>query len=179
MTREIIINNKATANANGVHSNGHCKPVVRLYPFKVYTSALDAVKDPENNISYCALTTICRNEHVYKRNAKGNNFCYLENLNSKLDCMQEKYGNVDELLNKAKAYDAIMAEREEAEKERKRKEAERQAKIDKKNKLKERIERRERIYERELAKIQYMKENIVATKMELHELEKELEEADE
>ena len=174
MTREITIKDKAIANAQGIHTNGNCKPVICLDTGKIYTSCTDAAIE-----TGYALLSISRNCRKKQKSVNGMHFCFLSEFDNNINAIADKLSSLPELIRKAKEYDAIVAEREEADKERKRKEAERQAKIDKRNKLKERIERRERIYERELAKIQYMKENIVATKMELHELEKELEEADE
>lgn len=178
MAREITINNKATVKANGKLDSNHCKRVVRLYPFTVYTSVADAAA------SICTLpNTMSRYLHDEKaKYLKGVQFCFLSELDQHLDALAassqfaENKNNADaEDARKWREYQAEQEAIRKAEEDRIRAEQERIAAIERarqereerKAKLKARAERRRRIIERIEAELQRAKERLNDTLVEL------------
>ena len=105
---EVIINNKSTINAEGVHTSKGCKQVICLTDRKVFTSVLDAAaayKADAGDVSKC-----CNGK---KHTAKGKKFCFLKDISLHLD---ELFAEDRELAEKAAAYDEITA-RERAARE--------------------------------------------------------------
>lgn len=104
----IKINKTANINAIGHHTNGNCKPTVRLAPFAIYASATDAAE--RNNVTAGAISLVCNKKSKY---CKGKRYCYLEDLMEHLDEINDE---LNAQYTKAEAYDAIVA-RQRAEKE--------------------------------------------------------------
>ena len=82
MTREIVINNKATVNANGKLNSGNCKPVICLDTGEVYTSVTDAAE--KNGTRLCNMSQVVCGKI---KTTGGKRFCLLSELNEHLDEM--------------------------------------------------------------------------------------------
>ena len=98
----IILNEKATINAEGNHQNKSCKAVICLDDRKVYTSVLDAAK--EYGVGSDGISRCCNGKIKY---TKGLRFCFLKDVGAHLDAILSDYSAIAE---KAAKYDAIMAE---------------------------------------------------------------------
>lgn len=109
MTNEIIINERATATAEGIKRNKNSKPVMCLETGEIFTSATDAGIKYE--VSVYAISANCLGK---TKTCKGKHFIYLskmpEHTNDVSTCIQT-------LAYKAKLYDEMMAEKEAKERE--------------------------------------------------------------
>ena len=121
----INLNHGATITAEGRKCNKMCKPVLCIENGKVYSSMYDA--EVALGIPHGYLSNIIANKGGYykKRNL---HFVLLSERDDGLDAMtthlQKLSENYDELVAKAKAYDALMeAEAKAREEEEKRQKA--------------------------------------------------------
>lgn len=105
---EVIINKQATINAEGTHNTKGNKSVVCLTTREVFVSGLDA--SLKCNVSRSEISRCCRGQ---KTTVKGMRFCFLNDITTHLN---EILVIDPELIKKAAAYDAIVAEREAEEK---------------------------------------------------------------
>lgn len=154
----------ANVSAEGEHDNGNSKVTVRIGQYgdiKFYPSVSDAAN--KNNMFPQNMSRLLING---KPTRKGIIFCYATQLNSYLDIIAERSETQTELISKAAAYDAILAEQEakakaeeDARKAKEKAEADRQKAIEKAT---ERLERRKEIYARKKSELdeayQYVKE---------------------
>lgn len=163
--KNITIKQAATINAKGKLNSRKCKPVICIDTGEVYTSATDAAQD--NGTTIYGISTVCLGK---AKTANGKRFCYvqdfpehLSDITSRISAMNKGYA---EMMEKAKAYDAILAEQEakakaeeDARKAKEKAEADRQKAIEK---AKEKLERRKEIYARKKSELdeahQYVKE---------------------
>ena len=141
--KEIIINNKATVKANGELNSKHCKPVVRLHPFKVYTSVTDAAAD---------IGVASHNMSAYLNNKKGKTikgykFCFLSEIEQHYDILAENSQSLasENAANKEKArlWDKYQAEQNrlaQARQEHEERVAKANEKVVRRNRIVERIE---------------------------------------
>ena len=166
MTREIIINNKATVNANGKLNSRNCKPVICLDTGEVYTSVTDAAE--KNGTRLCNMSQVVCGKI---KTTGGKRFCLLSELSEHLDemssNMQALYATHAENAEKARQWDEYQAERERIEKERR----EHAAKV---TKLSDKLARRNRIVEQleaELARAIERRDEVAAALRELNEEE--------
>ncbi len=152
--KNITIKQAATINAKGKLNSRKCKPVICIDTGEVYTSATDAAQD--NGTTIYGISTVCLGK---AKTANGKRFCYVQDfpehisdITSRISAMNKGYA---EMMEKAKAYDAMIAEQKEKEKE-----AEAHEKII--TKAKEKLERRKEIYARKKSELdeayQYVKE---------------------
>jgi hypothetical protein len=105
----ITIKNRAIINAEGTHSNGHCKEVFCKTTGKFYTSLSDAAHSVKGSVG----TMSCAMKHrhgVYK----GMKWCYVSDIEAHLDDIAT---DIRENLEKVMAYNALMAKKEEIKKE--------------------------------------------------------------
>lgn len=105
----ITIKNRAIINAEGTHSNGHCKEVFCKTTGKFYTSLSDAAHSVKGSVG----TMSCAMKHkngVYK----GMKWCYVADIEAHLDDIAT---DIRENLEKVMAYDALMAKREAIKRE--------------------------------------------------------------
>jgi predicted metal-dependent hydrolase len=121
----LNLNNGATVSAEGNKKNKHCKPVLCIERGKVYTSIYDAATDNSINPQYLSKLLINNDGYLKRKNL---HFKYLTDRDDGLDAMtthlQKLSENYDELVAKAKAYDALMeAEAKAREEEEKRQKA--------------------------------------------------------
>ena len=114
---KIRIHNEATVNATGRRANRNSKAVVRISPFKIYASELDAAADIGVHFSAISATV-----HGKCKTCKGYRFCLLSDLMSHLDEVSEGIQSMEE---SAKKWDELTAKQE----------AERKAREDMQNKL--------------------------------------------
>ena len=109
----LNLNNGATIAAEGKKSNRKCKPILCIERGKVYTSLYDAATDNGLHPQYLSKLLV-HNDGYFKR--KNLHFKYLTDRDDGLDAMtthlQKLSENYDELLAKANAWDALMAEQE-------------------------------------------------------------------
>lgn len=101
----ITIKNRAIINAEGTHSNGHCKEVFCKTTGKFYTSLSDAAHSVKGSVG----TMSCAMKHrhgVYK----GMKWCYVSDIEAHLDDIAT---DIRANLEKTIAYDALMARKEE------------------------------------------------------------------
>ena len=163
----LHLNNGATISAEGKKSNRKCKPILCIERGKVYTSIYDAATDNGVNPQYLSKLLINNDGYLKRKNL---HFKYLTDRDDGLDAMtshmQKLSENYEELIAKAKAWDALMAE----------KEAERKAEEKRQNAIahtKERIEKHEAKADELLAKHQKEIELVASLKEELAQLEAE------
>ena len=105
----ITIKNRAIINAEGTHSNGHCKEVFCKTTGKFYTSLSDAAHSVNGSVG----TMSCAMKHkngVYK----GMKWCYVADIEAHLDDIAT---DIRANIEKVFAYDALMAKKEEIKKE--------------------------------------------------------------
>ena len=112
---------KAEVTAQGTHTHGNCKPVIKIDKFgrmTTYASVADAAK--ANNMYTPDVSRVIHNEKTYK----GNKFCFVEELHSNLDYIasctayiDEREAKIAELEAKAKAYDAFLAAKQRHDEE--------------------------------------------------------------
>ena len=121
--KTIIINEKATIEANGTHGVKSHKPVICIDTGDVYASVTDAAEAIGTTISNMSGHLCGKSKSV-----KGKHFCYLAKANESLDSIVTRLRETSEMEAKAKMWDAMMAEQEAARKaEQKRIEEERKA----------------------------------------------------
>lgn len=105
----ITIKNRAIINAEGTHSNGHCKEVFCKTTGKFYTSLSDAAHSVNGSVG----TMSCAMKHkngVYK----GKKWCYVSDIEAHLDDIATDIrANIEKVL----AYDALMTKKEEIKRE--------------------------------------------------------------
>lgn len=133
----IKMNRIANITAIGHHGHKNSKPVVRLAPFAIYASALDAGE--ANNVTVSAISLVCNGK---SKSCKGQCFCWLSDLFEHLDEINE---HINAQNAKAEAYDALIA-KQKAEKEAKERAIKHKAKCDK---LEEAIAKKIRQLEKE------------------------------
>ena len=100
----ITIKNRAIINAEGTHSNGHCKEVFCKTTGKFYTSLSDAAKSVNGSVG----TMSCALKHrdgVYK----GMKWCYVSDIETHLNDIAT---DIRENLEKVMAYNELMAKKE-------------------------------------------------------------------
>lgn len=111
MKKTITINEKATINANGKLHGRRCKPVICIDTGEVYSSCTDAAKANDMSIDMVSMCCLGKIKH-----AKGKHFCFVSKANENLDALTAR---IRELESKAAKWDALEAEREEAERKEK------------------------------------------------------------
>ena len=168
--KNIPIKQAATINAKGKLNSRKCKPVICIDTGEVYTSATDAAQD--NGTTIYGISTVCLGK---AKTANGKRFCYvqdfpehLSDITSRISAMNKGYA---EMMEKAKAYDAILAEQEakakaeeDARKAKEKAEADRQKAIEKAT---ERLERRRALYERKHRELDEIYQNMLDAEREL------------
>lgn len=106
--QNIIINEKATIEGTGIHTNGNCKPVICLETFEAFTSVTDAAEKAGVHISVLSNNLVGKYKSV-----KGKHYCYLADLPQHLNFVA---ANIQVNAEKAKAYDEIQKAEKEEEK---------------------------------------------------------------
>lgn len=178
--KTIIINEKATIKANGNLYSGHCKPIICIETGDVYTSVTDAAEafgTCVSNMCACLTGKTCT--------VRGKHFCYVSKANESLDAIVARLRETSKMEEKAKMWDAMIAEQEAARKaeekrlEEARKEEERRIEEARKAEEKRiadlaraaaRKQRQQELYERAVAKANEMLEAIAETDMEIANL---------
>ena len=162
--KNIIINNESTIKADGIHTNGSCKPVICIDTGEVFTSATDAAE--KIGVHFSTMSATCLGKI---KTCKGKRYCYLANVSENLDALTARIKHLNELEAKAKAWDDLKAKEEaarKAEEERIKAEQER----------KEKIAKHEAKLERRKAIILRLKEELARAEERAMETERELEE---
>lgn len=171
--KNLTIKEKATIEANGKLNSRRCKPVICIDTGEVYTSATDAAEANETTI--WSISTACLGKN---KTAKGKRYCYvqdfpehLSDITSRISAMNKGYA---EMMEKAKAYDAMIAEQEakakaeeDARKAKEKAEADRQKAIEKAT---ERLERRRTLYERKHHELDEIYQSMLDAERELETL---------
>lgn len=136
--KKITIKDAATIEAKGTLNSRKCKPVICIDTGEVYTSATDAAN--ANGTTVYGVSTVCLGK---VKTANGKRFCYVQDfpehladITARISSMNKGYA---EMVAKAAAYDAILAEQKANE----RAEEKRQKAITKAN---EKLARRREIY---------------------------------
>lgn len=151
----------AKVSTKGEHDNGNSKTTVRIGQYgdiKFYPSVADAAN--ENNMFPQYMSRLLING---KPTRKGIIFCYATQLNSYLDIIAERSETRTELISKAAAYDAMIAEQKAKEKE-----AEAREKAI--TKAKEKLERRKAIYARKGTELDEAYQHVKEAERELETL---------
>lgn len=124
----ITIQEKATVNANGVHTQKTAKPVICLTTGELFASCTDAAI--ANNVDISSMSFCCTGR---QKTSNGKKFCYIADLPSHLDELATS-------LQKLQKYNGLIAEQEEKERKAKEKEEERQKAIIKLQEKKEKAQ---------------------------------------
>ena len=156
--KNIIINNESTIKADGIHTNGNCKPVICIYTGEVFTSAMDAAE--KIGVHFATMSATCLGK---VKTCKGKHYCYLANVSENLDALTARIKYLNELEAKAKAWDDLKAKEEAARKA----EQERKEKIEK---TEAKLARHKAIIERLKAELARAEERATETERELEEL---------
>lgn len=104
MTNEIIINEKATANAEGIKRNKNSKPVMCIETGEIFTSATDAAIAFGVTIHAISVNCLGKSKHC-----QGKHFIYLSKMPEHIDDVSIY---IQTIVHKAKLYDEMMAEKE-------------------------------------------------------------------
>ena len=156
--KNIIINNESTIKADGIHTNGNCKPVICIDTGEVFTSAMDAAE--KIGVHFATMSATCLGK---VKTCKGKHYCYLANVSENLDALTARIKYLNELEAKAKAWDDLKAKEEAARKA----EQERKEKIEK---TEAKLARHKAIIERLKAELAIAEERATETERELEEL---------
>lgn len=156
--KNIIINNESTIKADGIHTNGNCKPVICIDTGEVFTSAMDAAE--KIGVHFATMSATCLGK---VKTCKGKHYCYLANVSENLDALTARIKYLNELEAKAKAWDDLKAKEEAARKA----EQERKEKIEK---TEAKLARHKAIIERLKAELARVEERAMETERELEEL---------
>lgn len=156
--KNIIINNESTIKADGIHTNGNCKPVICIDTGEVFTSAMDAAE--KIGVHFATMSATCLGK---VKTCKGKHYCYLANVSENLDALTARIKYLNELEAKAKAWDDLKAKEEAARKA----EQERKEKIEK---TEAKLARHKAIIERLKAELARAEERATETERELEEL---------
>ena len=133
MKRDIIINDKATVEAIGTLTGGHCKPVVCVTDIKYFTSVIDAAEF--YGVHPVCISQACNGK---LKTARKKEFCFLKDLPMHLDKIARQHNLMMERQQKLEADAAVgRAIREQQEAERKAEEERIRAEEEAKRKAKE------------------------------------------
>lgn len=159
----IIINERATIQSIGEHTNGNCEPVVCLTEDKIFNSVTDTANHYDASISQ--ISAVCNKK---AKTCHKMRFCFLRDIDQHLDEIMENNRRntekISDLERKAALWDAYQKEQEEARKA----EEERQQAI---AKVKAKIERRERIRHNAYQKYLMAEGRLAEAERELKDLE--------
>ena len=152
----IIINERATIQSIGEHTNGNCEPVVCLTEDKIFNSVTDAANHYDASISQ--ISAVCNKK---AKTCHKMRFCFLRDIDQHLDeIMENNRRNMEKisaLERKAALWDAYQKQEET-----------RQQAI---AKVKAKIERRERIRHNAYQKYLMAEGRLTEAERELKDLE--------
>lgn len=103
----ITITEKATATAQGKLNSKHCKPVLCIDTGEIFSSVYDAAE--HYNANYSCISMACNGK---VKRAAGKRFCFVSRTSENIDAIVSRIRVNDEILAKAAAYDAMMAEQQ-------------------------------------------------------------------
>lgn len=153
----IIINERATIQSIGEHTNGNCEPVVCLTENKVFNSIVDTAN--YYDVSESQISKMCNGKVKTCHKMK---FCFLRDIDQHLDTIMENsrrnMEKISDLERKAALWDAYQKEQEETRQ---------QAIV----KVKAKIERRERIRHNAYQKYLMAEGRLAEAERELKDLE--------
>lgn len=101
----IIIHEQASANAQGKKNNKHCKPVLCIDTGEIFSSVYDAAE--RYGVSACNVSMACNGK---LKTSAGKKFCFIAKTSENIDAIVSRIKVNDEILAKAAAYDAMIAE---------------------------------------------------------------------
>lgn len=104
---KLTFNEKAIINAEGKKNTKGCKPVFCIDTRRTYTSVSDAAE--AYDVGPDSISNCCNGK---QRTAAGKRFCFLKDVPIHLNDIFSDYSALEE---KAKAYDAMQAEKRELE----------------------------------------------------------------
>ena len=152
----IIINERATIQSIGEHTNGNCEPVVCLTEDKIFNSVTDTANHYDASISQ--ISAVCNKK---AKTCHKMRFCFLRDIDQHLDEIMENnrrnMEKISDLERKAALWDAYQKEQEERQ----------QAIV----KVKAKIERRERIRHNAYQKYLMAEGRLAEAEKELKDLE--------
>jgi hypothetical protein len=105
----IIINEKATATAQGNHSSKHCKPVLCIDTGEIFSSATDAAT--HFGVTEGCISMACNGK---VKTVKGKRFCFVSRTSEHLDDIVCRIRENMIAVEKAAKYDELMASQEYA-----------------------------------------------------------------
>ena len=108
----ITIHELATASAKGIKNSKHCKPVLCIDTGEIFSSVFDAAE--HYGVSACNVSMACNGK---TKTSAGKRFCFVAKTSENIDAIVSRIRASDEILAKAAAYDALMAEQRAKEKE--------------------------------------------------------------
>ena len=108
----IIINERATIQSIGEHTNGNCEPVVCLTEDKIFNSVTDTANHYDASISQ--ISAVCNKK---AKTCHKMRFCFLRDIDQHLDEIMENNRRntekISDLERKAALWDAYQKEQEE------------------------------------------------------------------
>lgn len=103
----ITIHERATASAQGKKNSKHCKPVLCIDTGEIFSSVFDAAE--HFGVSACNVSMACNGK---LKTSAGKRFCFVAKTSENIDIIVSRIKANDEILAKAAAYDAMMAEQQ-------------------------------------------------------------------
>lgn len=103
----IIIHEQATASAKGIKNNKHCKPVLCIDTGEIFSSVFDAAE--HFGVSACNVSMACNGK---LKTSSGKRFCFVAKTSENIDAIVERIKANDDIVAKAAAYDAWLAEQQ-------------------------------------------------------------------
>ena len=179
----VNIQHEANINAKGIHTHKNNKSVICLETGEVWVSVLDTAKEIG-----CHPSNLILHLQGKQRHCKGKHYCYLSRVNESLDAIVTRLRETSVMEEKAKAYDAMMAEQEairKAEEERleairkaeeKRLEEERKAREKREKEIAKadaKVERCQTIRDRIAAQLAEAERNLMTAQIEREALDNE------
>ena len=159
----IIMTSKTTTDATGEHFNGNCLPVTILEDGKTFTSIIDAA-------NYLGVTAGALWQHLHGRTRSccGKHAFFVrdrdEHYNNMTQYINEQSTRQAELEYKAAQWDAYLAEQERIHKAEEKR-------INDINKARERLARRQAVYDNAMNKVSVAYSRLVEAREQLEALE--------
>ena len=105
MSKTITITEKATASAQGKLSGARCKPVLCIDTGEIFSSVFDAAE--HYGVTPSSLSMACNGK---LKTSGGKHFCFIARTHEHIDDIVARIKANDEVLAKAAAYDAMIAD---------------------------------------------------------------------
>ena len=105
MKKTITITEKATASAQGKLSGARCKPVLCIDTGEIFSSVFDAAE--HYGVTGSSVSQVCNGK---LKTTSGKRFCFISRTSEHIDDIVSRIKANEEVLAKAAAYDAMIAD---------------------------------------------------------------------